>query len=216
MPLSMVNPQPPPKTPTPPRASPNANQSDDGGVQRLGHDLHFPNDRWTCPVTDTTVKMDLLGNAEQRQDLWAACKNDPDLQARVMALCAQSFKVWCCLFAWTYVVFEVKETGERVAKTDEKDVPFILWPTQMAAFDEMDTAWRKGDDSAVQKSREMGASWLVLAWFVWLAIFHGSELGVASRKEDLVEKTGNPDALFTKIDYPVSYTHLTLPTNREV
>jgi len=145
--------------------------------------------------------MDLLGNAEQRQDLWAACKNDPDLQARVMALCAQSFKVWCCLFAWTYVVFEVKETGERVAKTDEKDVPFILWPTQMAAFDEMDTAWRKGDDSAVQKSREMGASWLVLAWFVWLAIFHGSELGVASRKEDLVEKTGNPDALFTKIDY---------------
>jgi hypothetical protein len=149
--------------------------------------------------------MDPKGNAKQRGELWRACENDEEKQRRYWAMCAKSFALWCNLFAWTYVIYEVKDTGQRVAKTGEMDRPFILYPCQESCVHALELARTAGRDLAVQKSRDMGATWLVIAYGVWLSLFHGSPNGVASRKEDLVDKAGDPDALFTKIDYLVSW-----------
>lgn len=176
---------------------------------RPGHALDYAGGIWICPRTGASVDMDVGENVKQRARIIRACKNNPKEQLRMRRMCARSFPLWCNLFAWTYVVYEVKQEGElegrRVAKLDDKDRPFIMWPVQENCYDAIEAARAMGRDIAIPKSRDMGATWLALAWIVWMALFHGSPMGVASRKEDLVEKAGDPDALFTKIDYMVSW-----------
>lgn len=173
--------------------------------QQAGCPLEYPQHRWVCPTTGTVVAMDPRGNAEQRAKVVRLCKDNVAEQKRIFGLCRQSFLLWLNLFGFTYVVYEVQETGERLAKLDEKDRPFIAWPTQEVGIDRLTAARAKGRDLVIPKSREMGATWLILAWMAWMALFHGSPMGVASRKGDLVDKSGDPDALFTKIDYLVKW-----------
>ena len=56
------------------------------------------------------------------------------------------------------------------------------------------------ENGLVEKSREMGATWVCAAFSDWLWRFHpGSSIGWGSRKEQLVDKIGNPDSIFQKI-----------------
>jgi hypothetical protein len=58
------------------------------------------------------------------------------------------------------------------------------------------------DDIGIEKSRDMGASWICLAVFLhqW-QFFAGRAFLVVSRNEDLVDKSDDPDSLFWKRDY---------------
>lgn len=83
--------------------------------------------------------------------------------------------------------------------------PFVPWPVQSAALETLVGSIREGRDILVDKSRDMGASWLCLAAFVWFWLFRpNSPLLVASRKEEYVDAKGNPDTLFWKIDYLIA------------
>lgn len=65
------------------------------------------------------------------------------------------------------------------------------------------------EDLLVEKSRDMGASWICLMVFEWY--FHFKErltFLLVSRKEDLVDKTNDPDSLMWKLDF----VHENLPT----
>jgi hypothetical protein len=81
------------------------------------------------------------------------------------------------------------------------DMPFILYD-----FQEEYVVWlvdhiRKGKDCFTDKSRDMGASWIVLAVLVWFWLFEpGFQALIGSRKEDLVDNA-TLDSLFGKIDY---------------
>lgn len=56
------------------------------------------------------------------------------------------------------------------------------------------------DDGLIEKSRDMGATWICCAISVWLWIYEpGSAVGWGSRKEQLVDKLGDPDSIFEKI-----------------
>lgn len=79
-------------------------------------------------------------------------------------------------------------------------MPFLLFPKQREYLDWLHDRWRQRQDGLVEKSRDMGASWLCVAFAVWMWIFHeGSVAGFGSRKEDLVDRIGDPDSLFWKI-----------------
>jgi len=57
-------------------------------------------------------------------------------------------------------------------------------------------------DRLVEKSRDMGATWLCLCAIEWAWHFHeGVSFLVASRKEEYVDKTRDPKTLFWKLDY---------------
>lgn len=59
-----------------------------------------------------------------------------------------------------------------------------------------------GDDINFEKSRDMGASWLLLMFADYLFLFHEAEnIGCVSRKESLVDRAGDMDTLFEKIRY---------------
>ncbi len=56
------------------------------------------------------------------------------------------------------------------------------------------------NDGLIEKSRDMGATWICSGISVWLWLYQpGSSVGWGSRKEQLVDKLGDPDSIFEKI-----------------
>ena len=78
-------------------------------------------------------------------------------------------------------------------------VPFILFPRQEEYILWLLDRWKKREDGLCEKSRDMGISWLCIAFGVWMWLFYpGTVIGFGSRKEDLVDKIGDPKSLFWK------------------
>lgn len=81
-------------------------------------------------------------------------------------------------------------------------IPFITYPFQDRAFLEILDCIEHGTDLVIEKTRDMGASWMSLTAMEWLWHFkRGVTFSMISRKEDLVDAPGNPDSLFWKIDF---------------
>lgn len=79
-------------------------------------------------------------------------------------------------------------------------IPFVLFPRQREFIDWVVARWQAREDGLTEKSRDMGVSWLCVAVSVWMWIFHeGAVIGFGSRKEEYVDKIGDPKALFWKV-----------------
>jgi hypothetical protein len=85
-------------------------------------------------------------------------------------------------------------------------MPFILYPFQMQAVRRLATAIEEGDDLLVEKSRDMGASWLVALTYAWAWQYRaGSHFLLGSRRMDSVDQLGNLSSLFEKIRFNLKY-----------
>lgn len=91
----------------------------------------------------------------------------------------------------------------RNAGTDlPTSMPFVLMPRQWEYLEWLHERWKKREPGLVEKSRDMGITWLCCAFAVWGWIFHqGFTAGFGSRKEDLVDRAGDPDSIFWKIRF---------------
>jgi len=99
------------------------------------------------------------------------------------------------------VVKAVNEEGKEIPAS-EHHVPFITWPVQDSVVCDIVDAIDTGVDLILDKSRDMGASWLAVSIAVYYWLFRkDAQLMVVSRVEDLVDRRGDPDTLFWKIDY---------------
>jgi phage terminase large subunit len=79
-------------------------------------------------------------------------------------------------------------------------VPFVLFERQEEFIDWLVEKWKGRNDGLAEKSRDMGVSWLCVGFAVWMWLFHpGSVVGFGSRKEEYVDKIGDPKSLFWKI-----------------
>lgn len=88
----------------------------------------------------------------------------------------------------------------NVERGIEATVPFILFPRQAEFVEWCVDRWKGREDGVVEKSRDMGVSWLTVAVAAWMWLFHpGVVIGFGSRKETYVDDTGNPASLFWKI-----------------
>ena len=131
----------------------------------------------------------MCATGQDRSDLVEAFRADPVMFLR-----------YC---AWTYHVRVVDEHGvEHPASV--YDVPFDPWPVQSAAARTIASSVEQGHDVVLRKSRDMGASWLLCAMAVWGWLFRDWQVLMVSRVEDLVDRTGDPDCLFWKIDYLIN------------
>lgn len=126
-----------------------------------------------------------VGSDEEQEAVKEICKNDP--VAFLMAA------------GWTKVVKEVTVDGtERPAETSSQ--PFIPWRSQREVLREVAKCVLNGQDIAWAKSREMGASWLMLSLSLWGFLYHDWSVLLCSRTEDLVDRSGDLDSLFPRID----------------
>lgn len=123
------------------------------------------------------------------------CQESKDARQEVYNRASRDPVWWYNTFAYTF--------DPRLRM---KVVPFILYPFQEHAVKALDWSIAYGDDLLVEKSRDMGASWLCLGTFTWRWLFRPHETFLlVSRVEDLVDKKNDPDSLFWKIDFLLKY-----------
>lgn len=125
------------------------------------------------------------------RSLWTACSEDVLFYVNV--------------FAWTY------DPRRKVC-----DLPFVTYDFQDDLIARTMDAVEAQHDLVVVKSRDMGASWCVLAVVDWLCRFRaGKSVLLGSRKEEFVDKSGDPKTLFWKLDYLHSHLPAFLQGARE-
>lgn len=85
-------------------------------------------------------------------------------------------------------------------------IPFVLMPKQRDLIDFILGNWHKSQGCAIQKARDVGASWLLMASSATMCLFHRDFMaGVGSAKEDKVDRSGDPDTLFYKAEHFLTY-----------
>lgn len=78
-------------------------------------------------------------------------------------------------------------------------IPFLLFPKQIEWIEWCVAHWKGKKGGAVVKSRDMGLSWLTVGLGCTLSIFYEDAVfGYGSRKEEYVDKLGDPKSLFWK------------------
>ncbi len=81
-------------------------------------------------------------------------------------------------------------------------IPFILFQRQVEWIEYTLRKWRAQEPGLTEKSRDMGATWLAVAFACSMCLFHeGFSVGFGSRKEEYVDKLGDPKSIFYKARY---------------
>lgn len=136
-----------------------------------------------------------------RRKFLDATETDKAAQADFAAAFSEDFALWLRLTGWTYAPKEVNPLNGREVPSSKPIRPFVLWDCQERAASEILEAVRDGRDVVVRKSRDMGASWLLSAVAAWGWLFKEWQTLLVSRVEDGVDRPGDPDSLFWKLDF---------------
>lgn len=100
------------------------------------------------------------------------------------------------------VTFEPRNVERRLPSL----IPFILFPKQIEFVNWTVEHWRAQKPGLVEKSRDMGISWLSVALASTLCLFNeGMVVGFGSRKEEYVDKKDGPKSLFWKARQFIKY-----------
>lgn len=113
----------------------------------------------------------------------------------VIEQCRKDKVFWFDNFAYTY--------DPRVVPSN---LPFILYHKQVRLIkflDKLLKRTRRGEkvNLIADKPRDVGASFVLMGWCLWHYLFDEFVARVGSRKEDYVDKRGETDTLFFKLDY---------------
>lgn len=167
---------------------------------------------WTCPVTGLSIPLDPEENLQFRAKILTAADDDTELRTDLYTACSQSIEYWILAFVFTLRVFESDDAGNQRQALDTH-VPFCLWPRQMELVQKMHKCVQEGHELLVDKSRDMGCSWISIAVLTWFFLFRGDQsLLMISRKEDTVDQldgqaknypygpVADPGTLFGKVD----------------
>ena len=140
------------------------------------------------------VPRDLKTNLQWRlmlTDMWAG---NPDVQHDLWVMCKRDVLFWTNAFVYTF-------NPNRHPKDGPKLLPFITWGFQDEAMLAVQQCIIERRECLFEKSRDMGASWISLVVLLHRFLFHRYEdIGIASRTQDLVDKRGDRDCLFAKLD----------------
>ena len=148
-------------------------------------------------------------NLDKRKKLLERLEVETELREAwlwaVSRRCPESLILWLNWFAFTFVQKIVGADGkERLLTGKDCDRPFATWPCQDRVVTELFYAMTEGFDCAADKSRQMGATWLICAVFVWFMLFQTSvHFAVLSRVEELVDNPADPQAIMWKMDYMI-------------
>ncbi len=141
------------------------------------------------------VPKERVANLKFRRQLLKRCREKPAYRKAVLEMCRRDCLFFVNAFVWQ---FNPNTCGPNSPKIG----PFITWDLQDAGVRLMLDCVEKRKDLVFEKSREMGASWLILIVVVWFFLFHPmSKVLCISRNADAVDDSDDADSLFWKIDY---------------
>lgn len=148
-------------------------------------------DRWVNPnIKDLLV---------QRYLLLDRCNNDLDFRHITLEMCRRDPNFWINNFVFT-------SDPRNASRGAPVTVPFVLFPKQQEYL-----KWRR-DCLANRKwglfgkSRDSGASWILASDHIHHWLFDSEYKGaIGSRKEQLVDRIGDPDSLFYKLRFIIDH-----------
>lgn len=121
----------------------------------------------------------------------AKAKHSAETRVSLIAACREDILFWVNAFLFTYDPRE-----------PETAIPFITYPYQDEAIIKILECIREKRSLVMQKSRDMGASWMSVLVMDHQATFEqGRRFVMMSYVADLVDKKGSPKALFWKLDF---------------
>ena len=125
-----------------------------------------------------------------------ACDKDPILREKIREACKRDIIFWINGFCYT------KDPKKPLSK-----IPFVIYDSfQREGILDLVKAINTGEDRLVEKTRDMGASWIVLYVFIWFWLFHDNcDFRIGSRKEDFVDKIGDMDTLMEKVRFTLRF-----------
>lgn len=158
-------------------------------LSRFRHDLDLGND----PIYDL-VPREIEANLDFREKVIEWGSADLENAQTLWTMCKRSLLFYVSAFVWTY------DARDSVT-TPYACLPFIPYPYQEETLLALDHAIGR-HDVLIDKSRGMGASWMGITVIEWRWHFRDYQsFLLVSRKEELVDKTGDPKALMWKIDF---------------
>ncbi len=133
-------------------------------------------------------------NLEFRRMLLTDAHKDERLQRAIRRACEWSCSFWVNCFVWTY----------DPRKVDTIKLPMVTWRYQDEAFESLHKSIIGQSDVLIEKSRDMGASWICLLKILhcWLYLPNSTFL-MMSRVAKLVDAPSEPDSLFWKMDFVI-------------
>jgi hypothetical protein len=138
---------------------------------------------------------DLLKRAVARSN-----KRSGILRDQLWLACRQDILFWLNAFVWT---FDPRKVGASIGDTGARQ-PFISYPYQDDVLRMFRGCLDGGRDVVIEKSRDMGATWLCCAFFLWRWSFYDNQsFLIVSRKEQLVD--GTKDSMFGHIDFMIRH-----------
>jgi hypothetical protein len=142
---------------------------------------------WTPP--------NLFEEMERRRLRLLKCNADPELQQLALEACAADVKLWINDWVWTFD-----------PRQPEAVLPFLLFPRQEEYLDWRGERKARHERGEVEKSRDMGVSWLNVAdqTHDWLFV-DGHAGGFGSRKAESVDNGDDPSSIFAKIRFLVAW-----------
>lgn len=79
-------------------------------------------------------------------------------------------------------------------------IPFLLFPRQRQFVEFLHRCLQNETHGLIEKSRDLGATWLAISFSVWLFLFHkDATIGWGSRKAANVDQIGDMSSIFEKI-----------------
>lgn len=153
------------------------------------------------------VPKDLRANLRWRREVVTEGCRDPAAAREFWKMCARDQLFYINTFCWAY---NAKDYPAHPIQ------PFITHEQQDVALVALTSAWLSGQDVIVYKGRDTGGTQVCVANFEWAWHFHeGLSFLIASRKEELVDKTGDTRTLFYRLDFTHKHQpRWLLPTGR--
>lgn len=142
------------------------------------------------------IPKDVKGNLRWRAAVYRRAAADPEFAAAIKQACAEDPLFWINGFVWTY----------DPRRRPHTKLPMITYEYQDESILELVDAVHDGYDLLIEKSRDMGASWICLLVFMWFWMFRRMQsFLLLSRVEAYVDDKGNPKSLFWKLDFALEH-----------
>ena len=130
----------------------------------------------------------------QRLKINDACNRSKEAQVLTYGLCKDDPIFFIENFGWTF---------DPRPEHAPHHLPFILFPYQKDAIEWIIKKIKTGEDGLIEKSRDMGVTWLIIWTFLWFWRFSDTFSGlIGSYKEALVDNR-TKDSIFGMIDYGI-------------
>lgn len=136
---------------------------------------------------------DYVQHLIDRQQRLRKLRERPDLRFGLAERYRNDPVAWINHWAVTY---DPRKAGTPIPTT----MPFVLFKRQEELAEFLLSCILEQQNGLAEKCRDMGATWLCAAFSVWLWLYWpGATVGWGSRKEQLVDKIGDPDSIFEKM-----------------